>query len=42
MIIQYSHIKTHMKVFLLLLIPALVNQKMSHEGKKLFKRKYPF
>lgn len=33
MIILYGHSKTHIKMFLLLLIPALVNQKFL-QGKK--------
>lgn len=37
MIIQYNHIKPHMKVFLLLLIPALMNQKVSMKKKKKLK-----
>lgn len=41
MIIQNSHSKTHIKLFLLLLIPALVNQKISHEEKKNKERKHP-
>lgn len=41
MIILYGHSKTHIKMFLLLLIPALVNQKFLQGKKQNLKKEIP-